>query len=276
MNIDLVLVLGHNGLLGRMVTKVLEKDFLVATTDHRYPSNDFTEFVKDIGAKYIINCIGKVPQKQPTHQEFIDINVGLPLFLASNFPESTIINPGTDCMYSGKSFTKKVGETPFDPPDMYGMSKMLAFNGLVKYPNTFQIVGSIIGPDVGDKSLLGWIEHTQESTIDGYLNHYWNGVTTLEWAMTCAEFIKKPIEYRKTWGSYMTISGQLVSKYDIVSTWKDVLEKDIAVNAIMTEQPVHRILEGDSFVSTRPLKSRLEDARKYYINEDPNIINFYY
>ena len=65
-----VLVLGHKGMLGHMVHKYLstKKDCKLTTTDLRWPSEDFKDFVLEFcdlrGGDYIINCIGSIPQRK--------------------------------------------------------------------------------------------------------------------------------------------------------------------------------------------------------------------
>ena len=42
-----ILILGHTGMLGHMVAKVFEeKGYNIITTEHRWPSEEFKEFIR--------------------------------------------------------------------------------------------------------------------------------------------------------------------------------------------------------------------------------------
>ena len=79
-------------------------------------------------------------------------------------------------MFSGK--TGKYDETSFtDADDAYGMSKVV---GEVKASNKIITRASIIGPEQGEgKSLLNWFLNTKDEALNGFKNHHWNGITTL-------------------------------------------------------------------------------------------------
>lgn len=266
-----VLLLGHNGLLGEMVYKVLSKYFIVEITNHRYPSNDFKHVIETFDGDYIVNCIGKTPQKNPDNKDYIDINLSLPIFIAAS-NAAVLINPGTDCMVSGTKAGTNVIPNDIDPKDLYSITKTGAYFALKYFPNVHQIIGSIIGPEKGTKSLLGWVSSTEHVEIAGYIDHYWNGVTTLEWAIFCKDLIEKDIDGNVE----IVLSAQTVSKYDIIKTWAEVIDKKIDIKPILTGHSVNRILSSDTFVSTRTLKNRLQDCLNYYNNEDTDIINCYH
>ena len=84
-----ILVLGANGMLGHMVKKYLEYDFIVNTVEHKWPSEEFKQAISNSDDDILINCIGAIPQKT---KEF-KINYELPIWLENNFG-SNIIHPG--------------------------------------------------------------------------------------------------------------------------------------------------------------------------------------
>jgi hypothetical protein len=92
-----ILILGHTGMLGHMVHKYLtSKSLNVETTNQRWPSQEFKEFIKEYDGDFIINCIGAIHQKTKN----FDVNWELPIFL-DFYCKCKIINPGTDCeMYN--------------------------------------------------------------------------------------------------------------------------------------------------------------------------------
>ena len=107
-----VLVLGHNGMLGHMVSKFLRSNGLfVETTDLRWSSNEFKDFIREYDGDYIINCIGAIHQRT---NEF-DVNWELPIFL-DFYSKCRVIHPGTDCEMDD---------------DNYGTSKRIARDFIV-------------------------------------------------------------------------------------------------------------------------------------------------
>ena len=142
-----VLVLGHKGMLGHMVTKyLLDNDVEVITTSARWPKSPFKLGVR---LDYVINCIGAIPQRTDT----FDINWQLPIWLDLHSP-CKVIHPGTDCEMDG---------------DDYGKSKRVASDYLKSYGSKTKILKtSIIGPEInGNASLLEWFL-SQNNEVFGY------------------------------------------------------------------------------------------------------------
>ena len=77
-----VLILGHKGMLGHMVSKLLiskgiEVKKLFTPNKNRWPSSNFKNDIKSFKGDYIINCIGAIHQR--TNQ--FNINWELPQWL---------------------------------------------------------------------------------------------------------------------------------------------------------------------------------------------------
>ena len=158
-----ILILGHKGMLGHMVYKVLSDSYEIKTINERFPNWNKELFD---GIDLIINCIGAIPQKT---EEF-DINWQIPLWLDKN-TDCNIIHPATDCEIDDSS---------------YGISKKQASNYIKDHCKTTKIIQtSIIGPELNSNySLLEWFL-SQRGEVNGYTEAIWNGVTTLEWAKQC-------------------------------------------------------------------------------------------
>jgi len=134
-----VLILGHKGMLGHMVSKLLiYKGVEVITLNDRWSGVGFKNTIKDFDGEYIINCVGAIHQK--TKQ--FDINWELPQWLDENV-NCKIIHPGTDCEMDN---------------DNYGLSKKKASDFILKHgQNTKILKASIIGPELNSNfSLLEW------------------------------------------------------------------------------------------------------------------------
>ena len=213
-----VLVLGHNGMLGHMVYKYLttKNDCKITTTNFRWPSKEFKDFVIDFWlnqeGNYIINCIGAINQKTSK----FGINTDLPIWLDDNidynFSSCKIIHPGTDC------------ETDDDD---YGNSKRKAAEYLLEKGCMTKIIKtSIIGPELNSKvSLLEWFLNS-DGQVFGYTEVYWNGNTTLQWAKICCDMMNDWSQYEK-----LTIPAtECISKYDLLDVIKDVYNKRIHID----------------------------------------------
>ena len=104
-----ILVLGHNGMLGHMVVKYLiSQNQNVVTTDLKWESDEFKEYIKKSTCEYLVNCIGCIPQKKPNWTQYKSVNIFLPLFLTNNFT-GKIIHPSTDCdFYIQETYYKQM------------------------------------------------------------------------------------------------------------------------------------------------------------------------
>jgi len=230
-----VLILGHKGMLGHMVSKLLiYKGVEVITINDRWSGLGFKNTIKDFDGEYIINCVGAIHQK--TKQ--FDINWELPQWLDENV-NCKIIHPGTDCEMDN---------------DNYGLSKKKASDFILKHgQNTKILKASIIGPELNSNfSLLEWFL-SQEKEVFGYTKAIWNGVTTYEWAKQCLELINNWDTYK----SLTTLSSDPISKYELLKTIKDVYNKDI--NIIPKELGEDKTLIGD--IKTMNIKKQIIELK---------------
>ncbi len=188
--------------------------------------NDIIKVFNKIKPNLIINCIGVVKQLTYKNQvsEIIRVNSFLPHYLAelANMKNKVrFIQFSTDCVFSG---TKgKYKETDFPgAQDIYGRSKLL---GELTYPNTLTLRTSIIGHELQTKySLLSWFLD-QKKTIKGYKNAIFSGLTALE----IAKFLDKFIIPNKKLNGMYHLSGNTISKYELLNLVKSVYKKDIKI-----------------------------------------------
>jgi dTDP-4-dehydrorhamnose reductase len=234
-----ILILGHKGMLGHMVTKYfLDKNINITTTSHKFPTEEFFNEVKSFNGDYIINCIGAIPQKTKT----FTVNLELPVWLSQNTPIK-VIHPGTDCEIDN---------------DEYGISKRLASDYIISNSyNTKIIKASIIGPELGSKSsLLEWFLNS-EGNVNGYTKAMWSGITTLEWAKQCFNLINN-------WDKYETeniIESTCLSKYDLLNLIKEIFNKNI--NIIPEDKiSINKCLKGN--IKSLDIKTQLQELKNYY------------
>lgn len=220
------------------------KDFLMKKGDFAPYLKNFINMIGDID--YVINAIGvTIPFSLKNPEMTFFINGAFPHILANNFGEK-LIHITTDCVYNGKSgypYNEVVDKSPID---LYGLSKSLG-----EPINCLTLRTSIIGRELdGHTGLLDWFLTQGDREINGFSEHYWNGITTKQFGKICDKIISNPEEYPKS-GLYHIFSNS-VSKYDMLLKFKDrfglncIIKKD-------TENKLNRTLS-----SIYPLCSDLE------------------
>lgn len=245
-----VTVLGGSGMLGSMVVDVLSRDpeFNVsATVRTSAMAEHFTRLLPTVewnvfnagheggvpvaraldGAQWIINAIGitkpYVNDDNPAEVEnAIEINSLFPYHLAACARTSgaEVIQIATDCVYSGH--TGSYHETdPHDALDVYGKTKSL---GEASHAGTHCLRCSIIGPE--PKSFVFLIEWFRRqpagAALNGFINHQWNGITTLHFARLCMGAIKSGAPMSSL---QHVIPNGSVSKYELLQIFANHFQR---------------------------------------------------
>ena len=245
-------------MLGNAVKKFFSgKGYFVEVTDFRYGTEDFEKFILESSSEFIINCIGKIPQKK---QIDFSINKDLPIFLEKT--NKKILHPSTDCEFSGSlEYPLKYSKLSMrDAFDVYGLSKLEISQKIENdFKNTKIIRVSIIGHELKSSvSLLDWFL-SQDGEVFGYVNHYWNGITTLQWAEIAENIINN-------WEKYPRLNqfgtGDQNSKYDLLCIIKDVYKKDILVHPKQTEVSINKMLISDVEIET--IENQLKKLKDFY------------
>lgn len=210
-----VVVLGGTGMLGAMVTDLFARAGDLALTATRRgneagnlsgPSvawrtfDAFAATAEDCrkaisGGAWVINCIGitkpLIKDDDATQVERATrVNSMFPhaLAAAAEAEGARVLQIATDCVYSGAAgnYNEK---SPHDALDVYGKTKSI---GEVYSPAVHHLRGSIIGPEPKDhKFLLDWfVGQPRGASVNGFTNHDWNGVTTLQFAKVCLGVIR--------------------------------------------------------------------------------------
>lgn len=186
---------------------------------------------------YIINCIGMV--KSLIYDDEPE-SCDAAYFLNSNFPGKLaavaetkglrVIQMATDCVYSGQA--GNYSETsPHDAVDVYGKSKSL---GEVPSPAFMNLRVSVVGK--GSQGLYHWVaSQPQNATISGYLDHQWNGITSVEYGRIIAGIIRDGLF---TPGVHHIVPTGSVNKNELVHL--------IAANAGRTDLKIKPIDSGNS------------------------------
>ena len=180
-----VFVLGHRGMLGHVVARFLgQQGCEVVTSPARYGGatrDPLVEAVRDSGCGWIVNALGRIKQKTEDPNNLYLANSLFPLHLSTRMrPEQHLIHASSDCVFSGRRGRYAIGDER-DAEDVYGLSKALG-EAAAQSGRCWVIRTSIIGPETGQGwGLMGWFLR-QSGEVNGFTNHLWNGITTLEWA----------------------------------------------------------------------------------------------
>lgn len=193
-----VAILGHTGMLGGMLKRYLEEKYLgnsnieviclpstFRVSNDGAARSDLHYYLGDRGIDYVVNCIGAIKPRFNSESSNIDeiyTNAIFPRELANWCLQETamtgnlcrLIHVTTDCVFNGDN-------GPYDEldehsaSDEYGKSKSLG-----EPKNSIVIRTSIIGPEWNGnaRSLISWF--LKQDKANGYTNHLWNGLTTLE------------------------------------------------------------------------------------------------
>ncbi len=214
-----VFIFGANGMLGNYLKRHLSKFFEVISITKS--DINLLEDFSIIEQKYnfnsfdvIINAAGIIKQREYSSEELIKVNSMFPHFLSTL--KCNVIHISTDCVFSGKD-GEYDEDSLHDCFDDYGKSKSLGEN-----PNLTIIRTSIIGEELHNKkSLLEWVKTNKNTIVNGYINHFWNGITCLELSKQIENIIINSSYWK---GVRHYFSPDTVSKYQLVSYINDIYD----------------------------------------------------
>ena len=262
-----IIILGSNGLVGNTITKYFfekgdyqtiailrdysklklfqkkfHRNFIVIENILDYAETE--KIFKSIKPDILINCLGitnkEILSKDIYLEQFITINSLFPHRLQRICSDlgARLIHLSTDCIFSGNKGFYSENDIP-DPPDIYGRSKLL---GELNYENTLTIRKSVIGHELeSKKGLLEWFLD-QTNFVQGYKNVIFSGITVLE----LARLIDTYIIPRSDLKGILNISGESISKFDLLKILAQVYDKSIEI--IPNESmKINRTLNGSQF-----------------------------
>ncbi len=163
---------------------------------------------------YVINAIGiTIPFSLQDSAMTFFINSAFPHILAKLFGDK-LIHIATDCVFNGKEGFPYHENSPKTPVDIYGLSKSLG-----EPENCLTLRTSIIGRELEDYTgLLEWFLQQDRKQINGFVEHYWNGITTKQFGIICDKIFEQPQKYYKP-GVYHIFSN-IVTKYEMLMKFK--------------------------------------------------------
>jgi len=278
-----VAVLGDTGMLGSMLKGELYAQGLDVVGYNRsngmgveYNADMFKriETVIDPSVTHVVNCIGAIKpvfDRPESELNAVYTNAVFPRELADwadcktiwGEGEKKVIHITTDCVFDGADgwYTEN---SPHNALDNYGKSKSLG-----EPINCMTLRTSIIGPEWGGnkRSLVEWFLSNRGGEVNGYTNHMWNGVTTLELARCISDII---------WNDMYTVGVKHLfshdtSKFELLLLMNDAWELGIKVNPTEAGTPCNRTLrtihEMNSILRPQSMSKMFEELRPL-IEED--------
>jgi len=251
-----VLVIGSTGMLGGTVYQTLTRSDLKVLEASRSRGLIFDaevdlaeDLLRKAGLKpgdFVVNCVGLTKayiheDKTESLERAIRLNVLFPIALARAAEELNlrVIQVATDCVFSGGE-GRYLESSPHDAYDAYGKSKSL---GEVKSEHVMHLRCSLVGPEgEGRQSLFfEWVRASEPgSQINGYVNHHWNGLTSLAFARVVAGILEGD---KFMPGLHHLVPADELTKYELIRLELELLEReDVHVEAFEAENSIDRRL----------------------------------
>lgn len=267
-----LLILGKSGMLGGMADRYfrsagyeVESPSLSLSHDAENMGWEISKLAEMIGRNdAILNCIGAIKPKFKSIQDLPDniyVNAIFPHLLA-NIAEPKgkwLVHITTDCVWDGMR-GKYTENYPHNATDEYGKSKSLG-----EPPNCLVLRTSIIGPEWHGRkrSLVEWLLSKNGGTVDGYVDHLWNGLTTLELCKAVDKIFREDLFQYDSAHLHSTD----VTKADLLNKMCLHWGLNIKVNSIISGQPCDRTLrtikKWQEWLKPAPIDDMLKEITPY-------------
>lgn len=271
-----ILLFGSNGMLGSYVKlylsdkleiiPLIRKDYDIDNLSIKSLEKLFIE-KKMKENDLVINCAGIIhhssKKRKLDNKLYFKINSLFPVLLSQICNEFNIkmIHITTDCVFSGEkgNYDEK---SPHDETNDYGVSKSLG-----ELCNATIIRTSIIGEEINNKySLLEWVKSNKNKEINGFINHYWNGVTTLQLSKIIYRIINEKLYWK---GVRHIFSQNVVSKYELIVLINNSYNLNIKINKYKTIKNINKSLttkyDTNKYFLIPKLNIQIEELSNYNI-----------
>ena len=174
---------------------------------------------------FVVNASGWIPQRSSGNLALDEhaaklMNCLVPgdLDLICSARQIPLLQIATDCVFSGKS-GPKFEDSLRDSNDLYGLSKICG-EDLMEWATLVRC--SIVGHH-GKSGLFNWLRSQPAGAeVLGYVNHLWNGVSTLAFAKLAKAWISHPEEFKR---KQHWIPEDFVSKYQLLKMFSEDLSR---------------------------------------------------
>lgn len=237
-----ILIIGAHGMAGHIINQyltslnkykiyTLTRDSKFGIADYYCDVEQYIDYLdwlinEENHFDIVINCIGLLNQpsnENPT--KAIYLNSYLPHYLESITKNNNtkIIHLSTDCIFDGTKGNHSETDKPTEI-NWYGRSKAL---GEINNNKDLTLRLSIIGTELKKDGigLLNWFLN-QAGEVNGFINVYWNGITTLELAKQIDRIIEEKPQLS---GIYHLSPDFKINKFDLLCIINNVWNKNITI-----------------------------------------------
>ena len=264
-----VAVVGAGGMLGYAVAEYFGRTgapvIAVGRQQFDIARDPIAKLERLVGpAGSIINCAGVIKPMiaRTSVEDVLRVNTVFPHNLAQLGLrlDKPVFHVTTDCVYSGSRGGYDESDL-FDADDLYGLSK----NG-GDFANAMVLRTSIIGEERGTgRSLLEWARSQRGQAVSGFLNHRWNGVTTLHLAEVVHRIVEEGL-YRR--GLFHVYSPAVVTKFELLDLINQVYGLNLTIRPVEAPSACDRSLASRHDLSRRlcvkSLRQQLDDMRQFF------------
>jgi dTDP-4-dehydrorhamnose reductase len=198
----------------------------------------------------LVNFIGVIRHKiESCSEESVSlarkINGDFPKLLVKSAQKASqrVIQIATDCVFSGQDGAYSE-DSKFDPIDVYGETKV---SGEFAADNLLTLRVSVVGREIENHvELMDWVvAQPLNNFVNGYRNHFWNGVTSLHFAKILDGILK---ENTFTNGTFHLIPADIVTKFELIKIISELSERtDLNIMETVSEKSVDRTLRTKYF-----------------------------
>jgi dTDP-4-dehydrorhamnose reductase len=250
-----ILLFGSSGMIGSEVTKYFKLQGEDVITPKKIEFSEIRDLANLPNLKkleallqsekphFILNLAGKTRHRITQKEDEVDailVNVLFSTMLDEIACKASIpiFTVATDCVFSGNDGSYNENSVK-DGDDIYAITK-IAGEASTRATNHLRV--SVVG--LGNKngnSLAEWFYNLPiNSKIDGYANHYWNGVPSRVLGKVFYEIYRNKIEIPKDF--HLATEGKM-SKFEILCIFRDIFKRtDIEIQEIQTPKVVDRSL----------------------------------
>jgi dTDP-4-dehydrorhamnose reductase len=221
---------------------------------------------------YIINCLG-VTNRSDDFEAMTLMNSYFPHQLEQFKDVAKVIHLTTDCVFKHLKFKyHNENSSDLNKSSEYGLTKYLG-----ERPNNMNLRVSIIGEEINHfRNLFSDLHKCVlrgDKEYKGYINHYWNGMTTLELAKCLKKIVDNDWFNRKTYHLFSPTFKVLTTKYKLIELLINEFKFDIKL--IPTKDKLRHQLLGSKHDLVKKLnilpieeqiKEMVENLDESYLN----------
>jgi dTDP-4-dehydrorhamnose reductase len=262
-----IVVFGSKGMLGNYVCKYLnsQKYNIIEVSRQDLDislinENTLENFILNKNIKWVINCAGTIKSRIEELGELnaLKVNTIFPRILANICDKNNIkcINISTDGVFDGLKGSYNENDTT-NVNDFYYQTKLL---GEALNCATMRVCP--IGEEKQtNRSLIEWIKSRKNKTANGFTNHIWNGLTSLEVAKVIEQMIRQNIYWK---GIRHIHSPESISKATLLHYVNDIFELNIDIKDIKSDISIDRSLNSIySYFKISSIKTQIKELKGY-------------